>query len=299
MNIVECKDVTKSFRGKIALHRLTFSIREHTITGVIGRNGAGKTTLFHIIAGLLKPSSGDVRVFSKAPFNDLDVSANSIFIHERIPFPASMTLADVMEMMEMFYERWDQKLAKRLFDYFSFRSKQRHAELSKGMRSTFHAILGIASRAPLTIFDEPTTGMDVATRKDFYRALLKDYLAHPRTILLSSHHLNEIEDLLEDVLLIDAGKKVLHIPMIELKEMAIRLTGKAELVSRWTDGKEKLYAKDVGSERVVVVTNDFKEEEKSAMKLAGIKISAVKPHDVCVYLTNNGKGEIDDVFEND
>lgn len=296
MNVIECRNVTKLYGGKPALHQLSFSIEENKITGLIGRNGAGKTTLLRILAGYMKQTSGDVRVFSQSPFNNLSVSANTIFIDDRIHFPSSITLGEALKVMEMFYERWDRKLAERLFSYFSFRDNDLHAHLSKGMKSTFHAILGIASRAPLTMFDEPTTGMDQVVRKDFYRALLKDYLACPRTIILSSHHLNELEDLLEDVLLLDEGEKRLHVPMTQLKEWALHISGNIDVVTKWTEQKERLHEQEIGSEKHVVVKNTFSDKQVEEMKMSGIRISPVAPHDVCVYLTKKKEGGIDDVF---
>src|SRR5690625_885506 len=210
MNIIECNQLTKSYGQLKALDHLSITIQENKITGLIGRNGAGKTTLLKTLAGYWRETSGEVKVFSEKPFDNLNVSANAIFIDDQIKFPESLTLMEILKQGENFYERWDMGFAKRLFKYFSFDEKQVHNNLSKGKISTFNVIFGLASRCALTMFDEPTTGMDAAVRKDFYRALLKDYLANPRTIIISSHHLDEIEDLLEDVLLIDQGNKYLR-----------------------------------------------------------------------------------------
>ncbi|MGO4886675.1 ABC transporter ATP-binding protein [Anaerobacillus sp. MEB173] len=204
--MIECNELTKTYGGKKALNNLSFMIEENKITGIIGRNGAGKTTLLKIIAGFLRETSGEIKVFSEKPFNSLTVSANMIFVDDQMSLPTTLSLQEILEVAATFYKNWDMELAQRLFDYFSFHRDQRHSSLSKGMKSTFNMILGLSARCPLTIFDEPTTGMDAAVRADFYRALLKDYIAYPRTILISSHHLDEIEDLLEDVLLIKEGE---------------------------------------------------------------------------------------------
>ncbi|MDY0410295.1 ATP-binding cassette domain-containing protein [Paracerasibacillus soli] len=109
-------------------------------------------------------------------------------------FQSSLTLKELLHQGEVFYENWDMDFAMRLFKYFSFHPDDIHENLSKGKKSTFNMIFGVASRCPLTIFDEPTTGMDAAVRKDFYRVLLRDYIAYPRTIIISSHYLDEIEN---------------------------------------------------------------------------------------------------------
>ncbi|NEU30690.1 ABC transporter ATP-binding protein [bacterium LRH843] len=297
MNVIECNHLTKVYRKKKAIDDLSFAIEENKITGIIGRNGAGKTTLLKILAGFKRETSGEVKVFSERPFNNIFVSANTIYIDDHLDMPSTLNLAEILSTAEGFYHNWNGSLAEALFNYFSFDPNQSYGSLSKGMKSTFNSILGLSARCALTIFDEPTTGMDAAVRKDFYRALLKDYIAYPRTILLSSHHLDEIEDLLEDVLLIDEGKKKFHLPMTELKEWAIGLTGKQAMIDEWTNEKERLYSKQIGHDHlVVVVKNDFSEEDMQKARLAGIEFSSVSAADVCVYVTGKKKGGIDDVF---
>jgi ABC-2 type transport system ATP-binding protein len=297
VKVIECTDVMKTYLRRNALNKLTFSIEENTITGLIGRNGAGKTTLLKIIAGFIKETSGGVRVFDEKPFNSLKVSSNSIFVDDQMSFPPALNLGELLEAAGHFYPNWDMKLAKGLLDYFGFDPQNYHNRLSKGKTSTFNMIIGLAARCPLTLLDEPTTGMDEAVRKDFYRALLKDYIAHPRTIMISSHHLNEIEDLLEDVLLIKDGKMHLHMPISDLKEWAIGVKGRAEDVLEWTNGKELLFENRMGiGTMYAVVRNDFTKLALEKAGLVGLEITPVRASDLCVYLTNNSKGGIDDVF---
>jgi ABC-2 type transport system ATP-binding protein len=297
MSVIECNGLTKVYGRAKALNNLSFKIEENKITGLIGRNGAGKTTLLKILAGYLKETTGEVKVFSEHPFNNLNASVNTIFIHDQMNLPSSLNLKEILEAASGFYENFDHRFANRLFDYFSLNPLQHFSGLSKGMKSTFTMILGLSARVPLTIFDEPTTGMDAAVRKDFYRALLKDYLAYPRTIILSSHHLNEIEDLLEDILLLKDGKELLHLPVADLKEWAIGIQGKSWVVNESTKGKEILYTKNMpANHSYVVVKNELTEIELKNAQLAGLEITTVASSDLCVYLTSKKKGGIDDVF---
>lgn len=297
MTIIECKNLTKSYLRNKVLDNLSFSIEENKITGLIGRNGAGKTTLLKILAGFIKETSGDVKVFSERPFNSLTVSANSIFVDDGISFPSALQLRELLEVAGSFYPNWDRQLANRLFDYFSFDPKQYHNRLSKGKTSTFNMIIGLASRCPLTIFDEPTTGMDEAVRKDFYRAVLKDYIAHPRNIVLSSHHLDEIEDIIEDVLFLKDGKAFLHAPMSDLKEWAIGIKGHIDSVQEFIKGKEVIYKTGLGMHLMyAVIKNDLQEDVLNDGYLNGLEISPVRSSDLFIYLTNETKGGIDDVF---
>jgi ABC-2 type transport system ATP-binding protein len=297
MNVIEFSGVTKNFRHTKALNNLSFSIEGDKITGLIGRNGAGKTTLLKMIAGFIKQTSGEVKVFSEKPFNNLMVSANTIFIHENLEPPVDLNLMETLDVSASFYENWNHELAVRLFEYFSLNPKQTYSGLSMGMKSTFKMIIGIASRCKVTIFDEPTTGMDAAVRKDFYRVLLKDYIAYPRTIIISSHHLDEIEELLEDILLIKNGQELLHLPIVDLKEWAIGLQGKRSLVQAWVKNREVLHMKNIGVDSMyVAVQNNFSEMELQKARMEGMNVSPVTVNDLCIYLTGETEGGIDDVF---
>jgi len=299
MSVITCKDVTKRYGSTKALNSLSFTIDEKKITGIIGRNGAGKTTILKILAGFMESTSGNVRVFDENPFNNIMVSANSIFIDDQITLPSTLNLSEILETARNFYENWDTNLAKGLFEYFSFDPTHYHGKLSKGMKSTFNMILGLSSRCQLTIFDEPTSGMDAAVRKDFYRALLKDYIAYPRNILLSSHHLDEVEDLLEDVLLIKDGQMYLHLPISELKEYATGIKGKTDTLEKWIWNKEVIYKTSLGanSSYAVVKNNSTVSIDLQNARHAGLDISSVSASDLCVYLTSKNNGGIDDVFK--
>lgn len=300
MNVVQCDNLIKSYGQLNALNQLSFELEENKITGLIGRNGAGKTTLLKLIAGYLKPTSGEIQVFSRNPFNNLCVAANIIFVDDNMSFPASFTLGDILTEAAKFYQNWNHDLARGLFDYFSLNPKQRHNRLSKGTKSTFNSIIGLASRCPLTIFDEPTTGMDSAVRKDFYRALLKDYLDYPRTMILSSHLLSEIEDILEDILLIKDGKKCLFLPVLEFKEFAMGLRGNSQAVRRVIEGEKIIYSEEFAPDSLyVVLERKIAQEQLEQAKQAGLEVQTVSTDDLCVYLTAKTKGGIDDVFKRD
>ena len=297
MSVIQCEELSKSY-GKIkAIDHLSFEIEENKITGLIGRNGSGKTTLLKMIAGYLKPTSGDLKVFSEKPFNSLIGSANSIFIDDTMTFSDSFTLMDILTEVAPFYTNWNSSLASGLFEYYSFNPKQQHGSLSKGSKSTFNSILGIASRSPLTVLDEPTTGMDSAVRKDFYRALLKDYLEYPRTIIISSHLLSELEEILEDILLLNQGAKCLHLPVLELKELAVGIKGNASAVLHFIEGKEVILQEEFAKGNLyVVIRRMLIQKQLEELKQSGLEILPVSTDELCIYLTAK-RGGIDDVFK--
>ena len=297
MQPITLKDVTKRYRSHTILEQVNLEIREHVITGVIGRNGAGKTTLMKMIAGFIKESGGELRVFGERPFNSLAVSANMLFVDDAMGLPDALTLEDLLAEFDRFYENWDDELAKRLLAYFRLPLTLNHRLLSKGKRSTFNAVVGIAARCPLTMFDEPITGMDAGARKDFYRALLKDYLAHPRTVLLSSHHLEEMEDLLEDILLIDGKGIAFHGSVTELQEKFWSLQAKEQVLKQHANHLAVIHRSNAGPLTEWIVDNERDEADRMLLKQAGIRVAPVSASEAYLTMTGQKKGGVDDVFD--
>ena len=290
-----CKDLTKSYKSTDALYNLNCTIKENTITGVVGRNGAGKTTFMKLVAGYLKKTSGEIRVMDDNPFTSLRVSANCIFIDDQMSLPTSLNLEELLESFAMFYPNWNGPFAKELMTYFHLPQKAYVQNLSKGMRSTFQAIIGFSARCSLTIYDEPTTGMDAAVRKDFYRALLKDYLTFPRTILLSSHHLEEIENLLEDVLIIHNQEAFMHLSVSELKESVIAVKGDQVEVDRFVAMHNKLaYNETVPGVVMAIVQVTTYFDRKN---FPSLHFSNLTANETFIYLTESQEGGIDRVFD--
>ena len=177
MNMIQCEQLTKTIRNHKALKNITCTIESEKIVGIIGRNGAGKSTFLNILAGYLQPTHGTCQISGKNPFNNIQTAANTIMIDDRLSFSNYLTLEEILIMGADFYPNWQDELAFRLLDYASLSKKVKHHQLSKGQLATFNLIYGLASRCALTMLDEPMNGMDEAIRSDFYRVILKEYIA--------------------------------------------------------------------------------------------------------------------------
>lgn len=214
---VQLTDVTVRFPSITAVDSVSATIQPGTITGLLGRNGSGKSTLLAAVAGFRRPTRGRVLVDGSTPFENPDVVAGICLIREAGDY-ADSRVSDVLSLAASVRSTWSHDLAEHLMARFNLPAKRLATNLSRGQRSALGALVGLASRSPLTLFDEVYLGMDAPTRYAFYDELLADYTQSPRTIVVSSHLIGEVEQLFEHVLVLDHGRLLLHESAEDLRE---------------------------------------------------------------------------------
>ncbi|AUS98247.1 hypothetical protein CDQ84_09535 [Clostridium thermosuccinogenes] len=285
MKAVECSALTKKFAKTTALDSLTFSLDENKIIGLIGRNGAGKTTFLKTCAGYIKPTSGEIKVFGEKVFDNMNAISKLIYIYDDIKYNDSLRLGDILKLGPLYYKDWNSDFAVKLLKRFGLKDHMKYCKLSRGMKTQFNIIVGLCSRAPLSLLDEPTLGLDAAVRKDFYNILLNDYMEHPRTIIISSHLLSELENLLEEIVLIDNGKLVLHKSVEELQEYGVYLNGRSDIIGPFIKDKQVLSLRKLGNSIIAGIKNDLSDADRSYLSANNVDISKINVEDVCIYLT--------------
>ena len=201
-------------------------MEEHKIYGLLGRNGAGKTTLLNLLAGQITSSSGSISIFGEHVFENSKAMQNICFVKVKEAAYLNNKVKEIFNLCNMFYKNWDQKFAEELARKFQLNLKEKYHKLSHGMQTVVGIIQGLASRAPITIFDEPTTGLDAAHRELFYSLLLEDYGEHPRTIILSTHLVEEVTHVIEDVIIIKEGALVVQSSVEDLLRQGHIISGK-------------------------------------------------------------------------
>ncbi|MGH8959909.1 MAG: ABC transporter ATP-binding protein [Jatrophihabitantaceae bacterium] len=256
-SVIEAASLTKRYGGHVAVDSATFAIEADSITGLLGGNGAGKTTLMSLITGQAFLTSGTVRVFGERPLENERVLSRTCFVRESLRYPNNFKVRHVLEAGRHFYPQWDIDLAHQLVDAFELPRSRQIQKFSRGMTSAVGIVIGLASRAPLTIFDEPYLGLDALARQRFYDHLLADYAVHPRTIILSSHLVDEIAKLLDSVLLIDRGHLVLDSPAEDLRGRAVTLTGRLAAVEELARPYTVLRRESMGSLATITVYGDL------------------------------------------
>ncbi len=243
---VSVRGLRKSFGKKEILHGLDFDIPRDSIVGLLGRNGAGKTTALSLLAGQEAASAGDVSVLGRDPFEDAITAARLCFARENQKYPESFRPAHVLKSAPWFFEHWDQGFAERLVRMFRLPVETKIGKLSRGQLSAVAIVVGLASRAPLTFFDEPYLGLDATARQLFYDVMLQDYAEHPRTIVMSTHLIDEAADLLEKVLVIDDGRILMDADADTARSAAFSLSGPAAAVRTVSAGWVILHERRIG-----------------------------------------------------
>ncbi|WP_017726345.1 ATP-binding cassette domain-containing protein [Halalkalibacterium ligniniphilum] len=220
--------VTKRIKDQEIISNVICSFEEQTLYGLLGRNGAGKTTLMKLMTGQIAPTNGAVRILGKNPFDNKEVQNQLCFIKESGNFKKTLRIKDLVHIAPSFYPHWDQDFAEALLDQFDLLPKKKVMDLSKGMESALGITFGLASRAPITIFDEPYIGMDAAARQQFYDLLVEDYGDHPRTIILSTHLIDEIRHVFERIMVMKKGEILFEEDVETLRTHAYKLSGNSK-----------------------------------------------------------------------
>lgn len=286
--VIEITDLSRRYGSSLALDGVDLSVDEGVICGLLGRNGAGKTTLMACVAGQERPSGGAVRVFGREPADDADVVSRVSFVRDSQRYPDGFRLRHVLSVAPAFHRRWDATLARDLAAELHVPEKTDLKKMSRGQLSAASIVIGMASRAPLTIFDEPYLGLDATARQLFYDRLLADYSAHPRTILLSTHLIDEMEALLEHVVVLDEGRVRLDSDVDRARASAYQVAGTASAVDRFAAGRSLLSQHAVGGLKTAVVDGVADRTTRADAAAAGVELSGVSLQQVVAALGSRG-----------
>ena len=285
MSVVAAAGLTKRFGEVTALDDVTFTLTGDKIYGLLGRNGAGKTTLMQLITGQNSGTSGDLMLFGERPYENERVLSRVVFIKESQTYPTAYQVRHVLSLAKRLFPNWDEDFAQSLVDDFALPRKRKVRKLSRGMLSALGVTIGLAARAPLTFFDEPYLGLDAVARQLFYDRLLADYAENPRTVVLSTHLIDEVADLIEHVLLLDRGKLLLDAPSDELRGEVMEASGPAAVVDEFAAAYRVLHREQLGGAVRASLRGSFDNAERMRAKKLGIDLAPVSLQQAVVRLT--------------
>lgn len=273
------------------LQAIHLQLNEPKIYGLLGRNGAGKTTLLSIIASFREPTNGELLINDTPPFENAEIMQHVTFMYSKDYSNESDNTKALLKGIEQYRPNFDADYANELVKKFKLDNKKPIYKLSKGKQAAFNVIVGLASRTPITIFDEVYLGMDAPARDIFYKELISEQEKHPRIIILSTHLVSEMDYLFDDVIIIKDGKLLLHETYEDLTSRGLTLIGKKEIIDRFATGKEIINREQLGDTHSVSLYGDMSNKEVMQAKEEGLQVAEISLHDLFIQLTKEDEDD--------
>lgn len=286
MNAIECRNVSKNFGEKIVLDNLNFSLEEGKIYALLGRNGAGKTTLLNCMCTRYIPSKGDVYLLEEKAYENAKVLSEICFMSDRLDAFDNYKVKAILKYARCFYPRWNEALMNRLLECYEISPKENYAFLSKGRKTALSLIIGLCCGCRIVLFDEIYSGLDAVGRQQFYELLLEEQEKNPRTFVLSTHLIEEMTMLFEEVVILDKGKILLQEEMEELEEKSFRATARVNEEGILLE-KNILAKKEMGAMAEYYIYDTISMKEKQQLLAQGITLQNMNLQELFIALTTD------------
>lgn len=283
MSSIAVNQVTKRFGKYEVFHQVDCRFDEGKIYGLFGNNGAGKTTLLNILTNRLFPSEGSIKIDGENALENDRALSKIYLMSEKTLNKEENKFKRLLQMTKEFYPELDMEYAYALAERFGLDQKKKYQNLSTGYRSIVKIILALSSQAPILIFDEPILGLDASHRDLYYKELLRRYEEYHPTVIISTHIIEEVADLVEEVVILDQGRILEQKNVNELMDDYYVVSGKAEDVDAYMADKEPIHTEMVTGFKSVTVKG---QPERSAQ---GVDFSKASLQQLFIHLTNGGK----------
>lgn len=282
MNCIEVSSVTKHYGSVCALNNVSLRFEEHKIYGLLGRNGAGKTTLLNTMTGRIFADSGTVTIDGAPALENDEAQRKVFFMSEATLYPEAMKIRDVFKWTKLFRPAFDLSYAEGLARQFELNVEKRVKGLSTGFNSIFKLITAMASNAPYLLFDEPVLGLDANNRDLFYRLLIEKYSENPCTIIISTHLIEEVSNVIEDIVIVKNGSIIKNEPREELLRQGYCVSGPAQTVEAYIAGKAVVGVDSLGGLKTACLLGTAGPDIPE-----GIEVSRMDLQRLFIQLTNS------------
>ena len=290
--MIEVKDLSKAYGSTKVLSNINLKLEENKIYGLLGRNGIGKTTLLNIMSNVIRADSGEA-LLNREKIHENSKALENIAIVKESGFGIEdIKVKKIFKAAKTLYKNWDEEYSKVLIKEFNLNMKKNYSKLSRGNKTIVGLVIGLASRASLTLFDEPSLGLDAAYRYKFYNLLLQDVEEHPRTVIISTHLIDEVTNLFEEVIILKDEKVYLKEEVEKLMEKAYFLSGRLEKIESIIKDKNIISKEAFGTINIVGIFDHLTKEEKDDLKENGVEISAIPLQKLFVLLTEKESEEV-------
>ena len=286
MEQLSINHITKQFGRQKVLDDISFTLAPAKIYGLLGRNGVGKSTLLNIITNRIFPTSGTVKLGDQDANDNDDVLSRIFLMSETNLYPKRTSILRMFDLANEAYGQFNYQTAARQLKEFGLDEKQHLSNLSTGQQTIAKFVLALNVDADYILMDEPVLGLDAAHRDLFYQELLKSYQAKPRTFVLSTHLIEEVQQLLEHVIIIDQAKVVVDDDVQNLLERAHTVSGPADQVDKYTAGLRVLASEDLGNIRTTYLLDDLDDQR---VLPDTVELGHYDLQHLFIYLTNGGE----------
>lgn len=281
MSGIEIRNVTKTFGSVNALENVSITFEPDRIYGLLGRNGAGKSTLLNVITNRIFPTSGTVTMNGE-PMRERDALLGKVYLmSEKTFYPESMRVRDAFRWTKTFYTDFDETYAAHVAAQFELDTRKRIKALSTGFSSIFKLVIALSVNTPYVFLDEPVLGLDANNRDLFYRLLIAKYSENPFTIVISTHLIDEVANVIEDVVIVKGGRIICAEPRDTLLQRAYTVSGPAAAVNAFMAGREVLGVETLGSYQAAHIMGTAPEELPDGLEKTPIDLQKL-----FVQLTN-------------
>ncbi|WP_291636842.1 ATP-binding cassette domain-containing protein [Clostridium sp.] len=288
MGTIKISNVSKKYGDTFALDNISLTIEENKIYGLLGRNGAGKTTLLNVINNRIFIDGGVISIDDKDLSQDKKGLGNIYFMTEQNLYPQSMKIKELFNWTSEFYPSFDMEYALELSKKFGLNINKRIKELSTGYSSICKIINTMASNADILMFDEPVLGLDANHREMFYSELMESYIEKPKTIILSTHIIEEVAKILEKIVILKDGKIINDENVEELLNKCYCVSGLNKNIDDYIKDKNCISVDVMSSFKSAVIMGENGDMEKEEMKKLDLEISKVELQKLFIHLTSEG-----------
>lgn len=285
MALIKVSNLTKEYGKNKVLDNVSLTIEENKIYGLLGRNGAGKTTLLNLITNRIFPTEGTVEIDGENIIENSSALEKIYFMTEQDLYPKGMKIKEIFKWTKEFYESFDMDYALSLSNKFGLNINKKFKELSTGYSSICKIIITLSSGAEVLLFDEPVLGLDANHRDMFYKELVANYIDEPKTIILSTHIIEEVSEILEKVIIIKNGKVLGDKEVESLLGEAYLVSGPSEKVEKYIKDKKCINIESIAGFKAATIIGKITDENKIQIRYLELETSKVELQKLFIHLT--------------